>query len=105
MSSNRSYDPLIYSKDIYQVGPQETVSFNLTWPHYSSNDSTKKPPIRCIGGVIHCHFLQHNDANSMIIQYFVNNESNEQCENGDDNDNNNDIQIPGNESSECKCKN
>ena len=24
-----------------------------------------------IGGVIHCHFLQHNDANSMIIQYFV----------------------------------
>lgn len=62
---------LTYSKDIYQIGPQETVSFYLTWPYYSSNDMTELPPIKGIGGVIHCHFLQHNDMNSMIVQYFI----------------------------------
>lgn len=71
LDCKRSYDSLTYSRDIYKIGPQETVSFYLTWPHYSSYDVTKSPNIRCIGGVIHCHFMQHNDANSMIIQYFV----------------------------------
>lgn len=74
LSCRRLYDPLVYSRDIYQIGPQETVAFYLTWPHYSSYDRTKTPAIRCVGGVIHCHFLQHNDANSMIIQYFVDRE-------------------------------
>jgi FtsP/CotA-like multicopper oxidase with cupredoxin domain len=108
ISYDHSYDPLIYSRDIYQVGPQETVSFNLTWPNYSSVDATKKPPIRCIGGVIHCHFLQHNDANSMIIQYFVNNESDEsseQCDNENNKNNDNDTQITTNQASICNCKN
>ncbi|MHB1952905.1 MAG: multicopper oxidase domain-containing protein [Sulfobacillus sp.] len=67
----RPYDPLLYSRDIYQVGPQQSVSFRLTWPHYSSYERTDTPNPKCVGGVIHCHFLQHNDANSMIIQYFV----------------------------------
>lgn len=71
LNCERLYNPLIYSRDVYQVGPQEIVAFHITWPHYSSFDSTKSPQFRCIGGVIHCHFLQHNDANSMIIQYFV----------------------------------
>ncbi|AYV84535.1 MAG: multicopper oxidase [Hyperionvirus sp.] len=71
VSCKRLYDPLIYARDIYQIGPQETVSFRLTWPHYSSYDKTKSPAFKGIGGVIHCHFLQHNDANSMIIQYFI----------------------------------
>jgi FtsP/CotA-like multicopper oxidase with cupredoxin domain len=72
LSCRREHDPLIYSRDIYQIGPQETVSFNLTWPEYSSYDTTSTPKnIRCAGGVVHCHLLQHNDANSMIIQYFV----------------------------------
>jgi FtsP/CotA-like multicopper oxidase with cupredoxin domain len=71
LSSQRSYNPLTYSRDIYQIGPQETIAFNLTWPHYSSYDRTKTPKARRIGGVIHCHFSQHNDANSMIIQYFI----------------------------------
>ena len=78
ISYKRGYDSLIYSRDIYQIGPQETVSFNLTWPHYSSYDRTKEPAFRCIGGVIHCHFLQHNDANSMIISYFVDRESDQE---------------------------
>ncbi|AYV76804.1 MAG: multicopper oxidase [Barrevirus sp.] len=62
---------LTYGRDIYQIGPQESISFDLTWPNYSSKDITKSPNIPCVGGVIHCHFLQHNDANSMIIQYYV----------------------------------
>ena len=71
LTERRLYNPLVYPRDIFQIGPQEIVSFHLTWPDYSSCEKTKSPNIRCIGGVIHCHFLQHNDANSMIIQYFV----------------------------------
>ena len=71
VSCKRLENELTYSRDIYQIGPQQIISFDLTWPHYSSYDTTRSPDIRCIGGVIHCHFLQHNDANSMIIQYFV----------------------------------
>ena len=71
LSCDRLENQLTYSRDVYQIGPQETVSFNLTWPNYSSYDKTDSPDISCIGGVIHCHFLQHNDSNSMIIQYFI----------------------------------
>ena len=75
LSCKRLYNPLVYSRDIFQVGPQESISFHITWPHYSSDEKTESPDVRCVGGVIHCHFLQHNDANSMIIQYFVDRES------------------------------
>jgi FtsP/CotA-like multicopper oxidase with cupredoxin domain len=71
LNCKRLYNPLIYSRDIYQIGPQESIAFDITWPYYSSNEKTKSPNIRCVGGVIHCHFLVHNDANSMIIQYFI----------------------------------
>lgn len=71
LSVNRLYNPLIYARDIYQIGPQEVLSFYLTWNTYTSYETTKDPKIRCIGGVIHCHFLQHNDSNSMIISYYV----------------------------------
>lgn len=77
----RFNDPLIYSRDIYQIGPQQSVSFYLTWPYYASSDKTKTPTVRCVGGVIHCHYLQHNDANSMIIQYFVDPEVENEYEN------------------------
>ena len=72
LSSNRKSNPLIYSRDIYQVGPQQTIGFYLTWLNYPSNQKTSSPDITGVGGVIHCHFLAHNDANSMIIQYYVN---------------------------------
>ncbi len=64
----------IYSRDIYQVGPNQEIAFDLTWPHYPSSKTTESPEIRCLGGVIHCHFLPHNDVNSMMVQYFVDNE-------------------------------
>jgi FtsP/CotA-like multicopper oxidase with cupredoxin domain len=75
ITCRRLFDPLLYSRDIYQIGPQETASFHITWPFYSSYDDTRAPKLRCIGGVIHCHLLQHNDSNGMIIQYFVDHES------------------------------
>ncbi|ARF08347.1 multicopper oxidase [Catovirus CTV1] len=71
VNSKRSYDPLIYSRDIYQVGPQEIVSFDLTWPYYSSYDQTETPNLTGIGAVVHCHYLLHNDSNAMIVQYFI----------------------------------
>ena len=73
ITSKNESNQLIYSRDIYQIGPQETVSFYLTWPYYSSYETTISPNISGIGAVIHCHFLQHNDSNSMMIQYFVDN--------------------------------
>ena len=62
---------LKFSRDIYQIGPQQSISFALTWPFYPSEDTTISPHIPNIGGVIHCHFLPHNDTNSMIISYAV----------------------------------
>lgn len=60
-----------FSRDIYQIGPQQSISFALCWPYYSSEDSTITPYMPNIGAVIHCHFLPHNDANSMMISYAV----------------------------------
>ena len=65
-----------YSRDVYPVGPQQSLSFALTWPYYSSEDTTSSPYIPNIGAVIHCHFLQHYDSNSMALIYAVNPESN-----------------------------
>lgn len=71
LSVDRKSNPLIYSRDIFQIGPQETIGFYLRWPYYPSNEKTSSPNISGVGGVIHCHFLAHNDANSMIIQYYI----------------------------------
>lgn len=65
-----------YSRDIYQVGPQQSLSFALTWPYYSSQDTTSSPYIPNIGANIHCHFLPHYDQNSMALIYSVKPESN-----------------------------
>ena len=60
-----------YSRDIYQIGPQKALSFAITWPYYPSEDTSNLPNIPNIGAAIHCHFLPHNDANSMMIFYGV----------------------------------
>jgi len=65
-----------YSRDIYQIGPQTSVSFAITWPYYSSEDTTNSPYIPNIGSVVHCHYLPHYDANSFALIYAVNPESN-----------------------------
>lgn len=72
LSEDRLFNQLTYSRDIYQIGPQQICSFYITWDNYPSYDTTKSPTVaRGIGGVIHCHLLVHNDANSMFIQYFI----------------------------------
>ena len=34
LANKRVNNQLTYLRDIYQVGPQEVVAFDLTWPHY-----------------------------------------------------------------------
>ena len=56
-----------YSRDIYQIGAQMSISFYITFPDYPSSN----PRFKTIGGVLHCHFLTHNDSNGMMIQFRV----------------------------------
>jgi FtsP/CotA-like multicopper oxidase with cupredoxin domain len=65
-----------YSRDIYQIGPQQSLSFAITWPYYSSEETTYAPYLPNIGSVIHCHYLPHYDSNSMALIYAINPESN-----------------------------
>lgn len=67
---------LTYGRDIYQIGPQQSISFALTWPYYSSEDTTNSPYIPNIGSNIHCHYLPHYDTNIMALIYSVKPESN-----------------------------
>ena len=63
---------LLYSRDIYLIGPQQKIEFYLTWKNYSSLNNSISPFInKNIGYVAHCHFLLHNDSNSMMLQYFI----------------------------------
>ena len=60
-----------FSRDIYQIGPQQSISFAIKWTAYSSEDTTDSPYIPNLGGVIHCHYLAHADYNSMMITYSI----------------------------------
>ena len=60
-----------YSRDIFQIGPQQSISFAVKWPYYASNDSTNSPYLPNIGGIVHCHYLNHNDLNGMMISYSI----------------------------------
>jgi len=61
-----------YSRDTYQIGSQQSLSFAITWPYYSSEETTNSPYIPNVGSVVHCHFLPHYDQNSMAFTYAVN---------------------------------
>jgi len=63
---------LTYSRDIFQIGPQQSLSFAITWPYYSSEETTNSPYIPNVGSVIHCHYLPHYDTNSMALIYAIN---------------------------------
>jgi FtsP/CotA-like multicopper oxidase with cupredoxin domain len=65
-----------FSRDIYLIGPQQSLSFAITWPYYSSEETTSAPYLPNIGAVIHCHFLSHYDENSFALIYAINPESN-----------------------------
>jgi FtsP/CotA-like multicopper oxidase with cupredoxin domain len=61
----------IFSRDIYQIGPQQSISFALKWVFYSSLDTTDSPYLPNIGGVVHCHYLAHSDLNTMMLSYQI----------------------------------
>ncbi len=70
VSEKRLNAPLLYSRDIYQVGPQESISFRLYWAHYASDESTDVPNFKCLGGIGHCHLAPHFDV-AMVFSYYV----------------------------------
>jgi FtsP/CotA-like multicopper oxidase with cupredoxin domain len=68
--NNPTYN-FFYSRDIYQIGAQTSLSFYIIFPDYPSSDPSEPEKYRTIGGVIHCHFLAHTDSNGMMIQFRV----------------------------------
>jgi FtsP/CotA-like multicopper oxidase with cupredoxin domain len=65
-----------YSRDIFQIGPQQSISFAIKWPNYPSEDTTNSPYIPNVGSLIHCHYLTHSDLSSMMISYSIKPKSN-----------------------------
>ena len=69
-----------YSRDIFQIGPQQSISFAVIFTNYTSEDTTNSPYFPNIGAVIHCHFLPHNDSNTMMLTFGVKPYSNIICD-------------------------
>lgn len=67
---NPTYN-FFYSRDIYQIGAQTSLSFYIIFADYPSSDPTEPEQYSTIGGVIHCHFFAHTDSNGMMIQFRV----------------------------------
>jgi len=63
------FTTLLYSKDTYALGIQQTIPFYLKFSNYSSLDGR----IKHLGFFYHCHFMLHHDMN-MMGQYYVKNE-------------------------------
>jgi hypothetical protein len=66
----KSYN-YFYSRDVYQIGAQQTIRFQLVFKKYPSSFASPSPPYTNIGGVIHCHFFNHQDQNGMFVQFYV----------------------------------
>lgn len=68
---SRNYASYLYSRDVYGIGPQQTIAFYLKFANYNSNESVLKPSVRGLGYQVHCHFAAHVSDNSMMNEYFV----------------------------------
>jgi hypothetical protein len=64
VSPTRKYAPLLYSKETYGIGPQQSLAWNIKFVHYTSPMSVLNPPVRGVGYVHHCH-LNHESMNMM----------------------------------------
>lgn len=64
--SNKQFNHLLYSKDIYSIGIQQTLPFYLKFSNYDSSQGK----IKNLGYFYHCHFMLHHDLN-MMGQYYV----------------------------------
>jgi FtsP/CotA-like multicopper oxidase with cupredoxin domain len=66
LKNNQQSNMLEYSKDVYSIGPQQKISFNIKFVNHSSNEGQ----IKWLGYMYHCHFMAHHDM-SMMGQFFV----------------------------------
>lgn len=66
----RSYAAMLYSRDTYGIGPQQSVGFYFKYPNYSSEDTQGiRPKIPFLGLMFHCHYLPHVSMNMMGAFY------------------------------------
>lgn len=70
VSLARNYANLLYSREVYGIGPQQSLEFYLTWKYYSSYNITKSPHLNCLGYRLHCHIDPHSST-SMNSQFFI----------------------------------
>ena len=70
VSADRSFMNYLYSKDVYGIGPQQTIAFYLKFPTYTSADTGLAPGIPNLGFMMHCHMATHVDM-GMMNDYFV----------------------------------
>lgn len=71
LSVNRGYASYLYSRENYGIGPQQSIGFNLTFPNYSSFDTSPSPDIPGIGFMYHCHLLPHVSSVNMSNFFLV----------------------------------
>jgi hypothetical protein len=69
VSAQRGYEPLLYSKDVYGIGPQQVIAFLIKFPNYLSTDTGLNPGVPNLGFMMHCHFAAHVDMAGMMGQY------------------------------------
>ncbi len=69
VSARRDYAPLLYSRETYGIGAQQSLAFYLRFINYQSKDSARKPGIKGLSFPFHCHYGAHSSA--MVNQYYV----------------------------------
>lgn len=63
---NKDFNHLLYSKDTYALGIQQTLPFYIKFANFDS----KQGQIKNLGFFYHCHFMLHHDMN-MMGQFYV----------------------------------
>lgn len=68
-----SHNSILYTKDIYNISSQKSVSFYLKFTNFNSSINVLRPIYpsqKYLGYMIHCHYMTHHDLN-MMSQFFV----------------------------------
>jgi FtsP/CotA-like multicopper oxidase with cupredoxin domain len=68
VSKKEDYLPYLYSRDIYGVPPQQTISFYLKFPNYASDQGSLNPKVLWTGFMGHCHLILHHDMNMLFLK-------------------------------------
>jgi len=62
VSKKEDYLPYLYSRDIYGIPSQQTISFYLKFANYASDQGALNPKVLWASYVLHCHYLMHHDS-------------------------------------------